>query len=202
MAAKKRPALKVGDHVCYDCGEVNGHKPFCRKNEAEVLSVYSTADAIRDGVLVDCRQGVLEELNQNAGIHFDTIVMTRPAFDRYVAVPTRPISPDELRQRVKDRPGEPAPVEVPLWGQDIKGRYWDVVWMFRMAAGRHGHLSELSFQFYCLTKDTAFLPNERRGESNEDPELRKHSKLVTLCAKVESGDEGEPKLTFFMPGED
>src|SRR5947207_14278612 len=115
--------------VCPNCQKpVTGHRPWCAdvqtttlSKEGEVvddplfgratlLSVYSRREAIEDGTLVDCTQGIFDELSREAGLKFD-VAMTAMAFNRYVAIS------DELKGT-----------------QDIRGRFWDVVWMFRHAA--------------------------------------------------------------------
>lgn len=70
-------------------------------DEAAVISVYTRAQAIDDGVLVD-----VTETAREAGLRMPTAV-TRAVWDRYVTVP----------------PG--------VQGQDEAGRLWDVVWMAR-----------------------------------------------------------------------
>ena len=43
--------LKEGDSVCYGCGGVNEHSPSCTAQDvAEVISVYTRAQALEDGV--------------------------------------------------------------------------------------------------------------------------------------------------------
>jgi hypothetical protein len=119
-----------------------------------LLSVYSRQQAIEDGTLVDCTQDVFDELNRQAGLKFD-VAMTAPAFDRYVAMS------DQLKRT-----------------QDLRGRYWDLVWMFRNAALREGY------------------------QSNETCGLSRNHRLVTLKAVCGPGDRGEPCVTFMLPDED
>ena len=69
----------------------------------EVISSYSRAQAIEDGVLVD-----VSALGKEAGIKFP-VAMTRAVWAQYVEVP----------EGVKC--------------QDEKGRLWDVLFMFRTA---------------------------------------------------------------------
>lgn len=77
-----------------------------------LVSVYLRADAISDGELIDCTQDPFDDLNRNAGLLFD-VAITRAVFERYVEVP-------------EDFKGQ----------QDILGRYWDIVFMFRLATSR------------------------------------------------------------------
>jgi len=72
-------------------------------NEYELISRYSRADAIADGVLVD-----VTSTAKAAGIKYPTAV-TQAVFERYVRVP------------------------VGLRDQDEAGRLWDVLWMLHVA---------------------------------------------------------------------
>ncbi len=176
--------------LCPNCGRPPiKHRPWCKDVQTtapaqageivdhpllgptELISVYSRAEAIEDGVLVDCTQDPFDDLNRNAGVKFD-VALTRAAFERYVEVP-------EPFKR----------------SQDIKGRYWDLIFMFALAARRQPRGSELLFEFICLPNGSACWSNERRGPS---PEQR----LVQLKAVSGPGDRGEPCLTLMLPEED
>ena len=74
----------------------------------EVISNYSRAQAIEDGVLVDVSATAKE-----TGIKFP-VGMTRTLWDRYVEVPE----------------GVSCPTET--------GRLWDILWMLRCNARRGG----------------------------------------------------------------
>lgn len=69
-----------------------------------VISVYSRANAIEDGQLIDVSETATE-----AGIRFPT-ALTRRVWARFVTVPDG------------------------LVGQDEDGRLWDILWMFCVAA--------------------------------------------------------------------
>jgi hypothetical protein len=71
--------------------------------DAEVISRYTRADAIADGVLIDVSATARE-----AGIRYP-VALTRAVWARCVAVP----------------PG--------VMCQDEAGRLWDVVWLLRVA---------------------------------------------------------------------
>ena len=75
-------------------------------DDAEVISSYSRAQAIEDGVLVD-----VSSVAKEAGIKFP-VAMTATVWGKYVGVP-----------------------EGVGW-QDESGRLWDIVWMFRCAAAK------------------------------------------------------------------
>jgi hypothetical protein len=177
--------------ICSNCRRpINKHRPWCAtyKLESEVLklgdvmdhpvfgpteliSVYTRQEAITDGVLVDCTDDFFDDLNRNAGVIFD-VAMTRAVFERYV--------------------------EVPEWvagSQDMKGRYWDLLTMFKLASKRNPDGHELHFEFLSTPNGSDSWGNEGAGSS---PERR----LVQLKAVSGPGDRGEPCLTFMLPWED
>ena len=75
-------------------------------DDAEVISAYSRAQALEDGVLVD-----VSETAKEAGIKFP-VALTATVWGHYVEVPEG------------------------VTGQDEAGRLWDILWMFRCAAAR------------------------------------------------------------------
>jgi hypothetical protein len=75
-------------------------------DDAEVISSYSRAQAIEDGVLVD-----VSTVAKEAGIKF-AVAMTAAVWGQYVEVPEG------------------------VSCQDEAGRLWDIVWMFRCAAAK------------------------------------------------------------------
>jgi hypothetical protein len=175
---------------CINCRRpLTRHRPWCDKVQTsapikegdivdhpgwgptEVISVYSREQAIEDGLLVDCTHELFDELNRNAGVIFD-VALTQAVFHRYVEVP-----------------------EQFQGSQDIKGRYWDILWMYRMAVQRGGpDNTYLLFEILCL-------PNGPGVEENEKPEGGAY-RLVRLKAVAGPGDRGEPCLTFMLPNED
>lgn len=176
---------------CVNCRKpVSRHRPWCDKVQTsaspeegdiidhpgfgptELISVYSRAQAIEDGVLVDCTDDPFDELNRNAGLIFD-VALTQAVFDRYVKVPER------FRET-----------------QDLKGRYWDIIWMFRYTASRQKlDGNELLFEFLCLPNGPGDIDNERQAKGRA-------FRLVQLKAVASAGDRGEPCLTFMLPSED
>ena len=89
----------------------------------EPVYVYSRADAISDGFLVDVSQ-----MAKEAGFRYP-VAVTRTVWDGYVV-------PDE-RSRLR--------------GQSEQGRLWDVLWMLRQAARRGG--DTVLFQLYFIMKE-------------------------------------------------
>ena len=177
--------------ICPNCRRpINKHRPWCATYKVEsetpkegdviddpvfgpteLISVYSRQDAIDDGVLVECTEDFFDDLNRNAGVIFD-VAMTRAVFGRYIEVP-----------------------EAFASSQDIKGRYWDLLYMFRLAAKSNSNGDELLFEFLSIPNGSDAFANEHAGAS---PEQR----LVQLKAVVGPGDRGEPCLTFMLPCED
>ncbi len=75
----------------------------------DIIDVYSRAQAIEDGVLVD-----VSETAKEAGIKFST-AMTRTVWEGIV-------EPDEIAKS---------------HGESEQGRLWDVLWMLRVACKTH-----------------------------------------------------------------
>lgn len=127
----------------------------------DLIYTYTRQQAIDDGVLVDLMQPDLVELVHNAGIKYP-VAMTTTAFGDYV----------ELTPAAKRA------------CNDIKGRLWDVLWMFRVAVRQQrGDSREILFQFYCVTD-------------------RIRPTLCILKAVIGPGDQGEPVITIMHPWED
>ena len=90
----------------------------------EVISSYSRAQAIEDGVLVD-----VSEMAREAGIKFP-VALTQRVWSEYV-------KPDD-----RSRP----------YGQSEDGRLWDTLWMFSRAA-KQASGSEFRFKCYYIQND-------------------------------------------------
>jgi hypothetical protein len=86
-------------------------------SEADLISVYTRAQAIEDGQLVDVSADA-----RKAGITFP-VALTAAVYAACVAVPPR-------------RTGI----------EDVAGRLWDVLWMLRLAARRGGSRIEFTVQ--------------------------------------------------------
>lgn len=177
--------------VCSNCRRpINKHRPWCAtykvESEApkagdvidhpvfgptELISIYTRREANEDGVLVDCTDDFFDDLNRNAGLIFD-VAMTRTVFERYIEVP-----------------------ESVAGSRDMRGRYWDLLSLFRLAAKANSNGHELLFEFISTPNGSSFWSNERAGTSPGQP-------LVQLKAVACPGDRGEPCLTFILPWED
>ena len=120
-----------------------GDKVMMHGEECEVISTYSRAEAIRDGVLVD-----LTEMAKEAGWRFP-VALTQAVWAEYVAVP--------------------ANVEC----QDEKGRAWDIVYMSIVAVkaansrGKGG--STLMFELHVRNDNKKPKPTRRRTNSTTLP---------------------------------
>jgi hypothetical protein len=93
-----------------------------------VVSAYTRAQAIADGVLVD-----VSEMAHEAGIKYPT-ALTAAVWAQYVSVP--------------------AGVD----GQDESGRLWDILNMFRFAVKRSPQGTELLFEVLVRNDNTAPKP--------------------------------------------
>lgn len=102
-----------------------------------VISVYTRAQAIEDGVLVD-----VTETARKAGFKHHTVV-TRNVWERCVAVP-------------EGLEGQ---------GQDEQGRLWDVIWMASLAARKAATRESLvTFTVSVLKGSQGGLPMRRDHE--------------------------------------
>lgn len=135
---------------------MNGEPSKGLWDDAEVIYAYTRTQAIEDGVLVD-----VSEMAKEAGIKFP-VALTAGVYGRYVEVPDG------------------------VMAQDPAGRLWDILWMFRCAAGR-SQGDTLQFQLYVRNHNCERL--DRRD-------------LVTLKANCGPGDNGEPVITIMLPDED
>jgi hypothetical protein len=124
-------------------------------DEIELISSYMCTEAIADGTLKDVTARAKE-----AGIQIPTAV-TRAVWNEYVAL--TPIAQKK--------------------GENIEGRLWDILWMFRGAALRSADRGELTFQLYVTTDRIA-------------------PTLVSLKATCLPGDDGKPVFTIMLPDED
>jgi hypothetical protein len=142
----------------------------------EVISSYSRAEAIEDGVLVNLsgstfhfRERLGQPLNvvEEAGIKFP-VAMTIAAFEKTVS---------EIDG------------ELPA-GQDISGRIWDVLTMFRLAARNGGQL----IHFRVSVTNWVHVNGKAIHRTKQE--------LVTLKAVCGPGDDAEPVITIMLPNED
>jgi len=125
----------------------------------EVIHRYTRAQAIEDGELVEVSKS--DEAIET-GIKYP-VALTRAVWDRYVEVPEG------------------------VWGQDPKGRLWDILWLFSRCAKRSSPFPTDRFFFRVHVRN-----DNREGTPP----------TVLLEAVCGPGDEGEPVITVQLPDED
>lgn len=137
-----------------------------------IVSSYSRAEAIADGVLVDLTaDGETKLLCREAGFKLP-IAMTATAFRETVLAGTAETPDGEF--------------VFPI-GQSTKGRLWDVLMVLRFAisaACRRGDSDRVHFR----------VAVDEHGDG-------KHT-TVKLWCQIGPGDDGEPVLTIMLEGED
>ena len=138
----------------------------------EVIYSYSRAQAIEDGVLVNLndpsftfRPGL--NICAEAGIKYP-VAMTIAAYSTTVSEPGTPLPP----------------------GQDISGRLWDVLTMFKAAAKQGGE--EIHFPVSVVNWVSA--DGERINRTKRETVI-----LKAICGP---GDSAEPVITVLLSDED
>jgi hypothetical protein len=109
----------MADHLVFE-GEIHG---------------YSRAEALEDGVLVDC-----SELARQAGFRHP-IALTRAVWEQCVE-----LTPEAARA-----------------GQDETGRLWDVLWMLSCAIRRERGGWEVGFELRCVGTGGVSVPTKLRA---------------------------------------
>ena len=129
------------------------------ENEAfeEVIDKYTRAMTIENGELVDVSKS--DEAIE-AGFKCP-VALTRMAWYKYVEVPEG------------------------VWGQDQKGRLWDILYILSVAAKSNRQSDTMFFQLHVRNSNREGLPP-----------------LVTLKAVCGPGDDGEPVITIMERYED
>jgi hypothetical protein len=138
-------------------------------NDMELIYSYTTKQAVEDGLLVL----IPADTSKEAGITFP-VYLSKAVWDKYVEVPA-------------SMEGE----------QDVSGRLWDILWMFRMAA-RKVSGSYLEFEFICRLDDIG------DWESNEVLFEGRFLRTVRLKAMIQAQDFDDPSPAIFIlkPNED
>lgn len=127
----------------------------------DVIHTYTRAQCIEDGALVDLRQGDMEQLVVEAGIKVP-LACTAAVFAQCIAL-------------------TPAAVKA---CNDIKGRLWDVLWMFKCALRAQGGDGDTLFFELYVVRD------------------RVRPTKTKLKAVIGPGDTPEPVITICYPWED
>jgi len=138
----------------------------------ETIYSYSRAQAIEDGVLVDLndpsftfRPGL--NICAEAGIKYP-VAMTVAAYSATVSEPGTPLPP----------------------GQDISGRLWDVLTMFKVAAKQGGE----EIRFPVSVVNWVSVDGERINRTKRETVI-----LKAICGP---GDSAEPVITVLLSAED
>jgi len=138
----------------------------------DVISSYTRAQAIEDGVLVDLTDPSFTfrpalNILKEAGIKYP-VAMTFTAFARAVQEPDEPLPPC----------------------QDLSGRLWDVLTMLKHAARNGGSEVRFSVRVWNWVRVNGQRINRTK---HEDVQLK------ALCGP---GDNAEPVITIMLPDED
>ena len=138
----------------------------------ELIYSYSRVQAIEDGVLVDLndpsftfRPGL--NICAEAGIKYP-VAMTIAAYSTTVSEPGTPLPP----------------------GQDISGRLWDVLTMFKVAAKQGGE----EIHFPVSVVNWVSVDGERINRTKRETVI-----LKAICGP---GDSADPVITLLLPDED
>ena len=132
-------------------------------NDMKIISTYTTKEAVEDGFLVRVADGQSKE----AEIKYP-VYLTRSVWDKYVEVP-------------EGMEGE----------QDLTGRLWDILWMFRWAAKTNSS-SLMMFKFDCR------LPDRGDWEQNEKMVGDRLMRTITLKAVIQAQDFDDPSPAIFI----
>ena len=123
--------------------------------DAEIISAYTRANALEDGVLVD-----ISSLAKEAGFN-SPVAVTRALFEI--------LDPEE---------------DLKSEGQDLNGRVWDMLWIFRNEIRKSNGGDTINFTPLFILRP------------NGSPEP------VKLWAKAGPGDNMELVMTIMLEGED
>lgn len=142
-------------------------------DDADLISVYSRAQAIADGVLIDLTVATDREGRRLSPFKFP-VAMTATAFGEAIAAGGT-WQRDADGHETLALPG----------GQDFAGRLWDVFWMLLAAIRQAPDGAD------CVRFAVSVLVD---GVSR-----REVVRLKSVCGP---GDAGEPVLTIMLPDED
>ena len=135
----------------------------------DVIYAYTRTQAIADGELIE-----VTDMAKEAGVKFPTAVTTA-VWNDYVTVP------EELKGQ-----------------QDVKGRLWDILWIFTCAVRSRQITGEIGTFQVIIAK-----PDKGDWRSNEQiHEGSRMHRLVTLKTVCGPSDDGSPCITIMKPEED
>lgn len=153
-------------------------------DDAEVISAYTREQALADGTLQRALDLVPDEPNfcDDAGLHAPVALTDRVA---------RIVIPGEKERE---------------YGQDVKGRLWDLLNMARLYRPRplppEGATWRFPVIFYCDGQDFEGTPRaEQTAGSESTPGLGPRHRTFHLSCYLGPGDRGEPVITIMFPDE-
>ena len=138
--------------------------------QENIIDSYTRAEAIEDGVLVD-----ISELAREAGFVFP-VAITSALYNA--------LEPHKEEKAI---------------GQDIEGRLWDLLSVFRYYTKRGGR--ELHFSVFIQRIDGRAMPNTAmRKVRHLEGNISMYEQAVrAVCGP---GDNLEPVITIMLPEED
>ena len=134
---------------------MNTRKAVQMFTESDIIYSYTRAQAIDDGQLVEINAQMLKE----AGVRLPS-AMTFALFET--------LNPKEDAKKI---------------GQDLAGRIWDMLHLFRFSVRNAADDSEIRFKFYIQKSATRKVLQEVKAVLGPD-------------------DNGQPCITFMLPNED
>ncbi len=139
-----------------------------------VISSYTRADALSDGMLVD-----VSEMAQEAGFRIP-VAVTTSVWEECIYWPE-----DEANG----------------YGQSTDGRLWDVLYMawFQINSTRHSNVSIFEQDLYYLIN---VIPRGTKPENTGAIDDFTGADLTTLKINFGPGDNGEPVITIMQTYED
>jgi hypothetical protein len=124
-------------------------------DDAEVLSTYSRAQAIEDGVLVDLCKGELGDLVKEAGFKIP-VACTAEVFADCINL-------TDAATRA---------------GNDIRGRLWDVLWMLKMAIRTSRSTDRINFTVRVVRERVRPTPTQLVAVCGPGDNLEP---VITIC---------------------
>ena len=150
--------------------EIQVQQPTAKDVFGEVICSYSRAEALTDGVLID-----VTETAKEAGIVYP-VAISQGLWAGYIEVP-------ESLKGI----------------QDIQGRLWDVLTMFRFSARAIKKADDDVVESQRDAPQTMFFKTIFQMPSTRGAPKMETVSIKSICGP---GDNAEPVLTFMLPAED
>lgn len=149
--------------------EIQLQEPLEKDVFGEVISSYSRAEALADGVLID-----VTETAKEAGIVYP-VAISQGLWGEYIEVP-------ESLKGI----------------QDLQGRLWDVLTMFRFSAKTTKMADDGVVESQRCGHQTMFFKTIFQMPSTRGTPKMETVSIKSICGP---GDNAEPVLTFMLPEE-